>query len=585
MSGSRWLQFAVSLIPLTVMASAGSVHAADRPNVVLIMSDDMGFSDLGCYGGEIRTPHLDALAAGGVRFTQFYNTARCCPTRASLMTGLYSHQAGVGHMMDDRGADSPGYRGNLNRDCVTIAEALKPAGYRSYMVGKWHVTRFIGPEADKANWPLQRGFDRYYGIIGGAASFFEPFTLTRDNIRISNFADPEYRPERYYLTDAFADHAIKFVGEHARDHADQPFFLYAAFTAAHWPMHALPEDIARYRGKFAGGYEPTRQARLAKEAQLGLVQPGQDRAATAGDWDRVADKQLEASYMEVYAAMVDRMDQGIGRIVAELKRTGQFDNTLILFLQDNGACAEDQGRVVTERRIDGPRADGPTLKPRAPGVFPGQPPLQTIDGYPVRMGPHVEPGPSDTFVAYGRGWANVSNTPFREYKHYVHEGGISTPLIAHWPRGIAAKGELRRQPGHLIDVMPTVLEVAQAPYPTEAHGGRAITPAAGKSLIPAFADRPIDRHALFWEHEGNRAVRVGDWKLVAKGPGGAWELYDIGADRGEQHDLAAQHPDRVADLKGRWEAWANRSQVLPWIWKPAYGQPAVPGQVEPKPES
>jgi arylsulfatase A-like enzyme len=562
----RWF---VLVALAAIIAGAPAAPAADRPNVVVILTDDMGYSDLGCYGGEIATPNLDGLAANGLRFTQFYNTARCCPTRASLLTGLYPHQAGVGHMMDDRGKD--GYRGDLSRHCPTIAEALKPAGYRAYGVGKWHVTRFTAPDGPKHNWPLQRGFDRFYGTINGAGSYYDPATLVRDNTMVSAHGDPDYRPATFYYTDAIADHAVRFLGDHARDHADRPFFLYVAFTAAHWPMHALPEDVARYKGKYAGGYEPVRKARFERAARLGVTDPNWGLSPQAEDWAAVKDKAWEQAGMEVYAAMVDRMDRGVGRIVAELKRTGRFDNTLVFYLQDNGACAEVQGRTGNASHPNIPRPEKPTLPPLKPDALlpPASVPPQTRDGYPVRMGPNATPGPADTYVAYGRGWANVSNTPFREYKHWVHEGGISTPLIAHWPARIAAKGELRHQPGHLIDVMATCLDVAGVAPPGRV-GDRPAPPPEGRSLLPAFAGRAIERDALYWEHEGNRAVRVGNWKLVAKGPGSKWELYDIPADRCEQHDLAAQHPDRVRDLTAKWEAWANRAQVLSWIWNPPY---------------
>ena len=340
----------VVALVLSVLLAA-SVTAAEpaptRPNVVVILSDDMGFSDLGCYGGEIATPNLDALAANGLRFTQFYNTARCCPTRASLLTGLYPHQAGVGHMMEDKGDAFPGYRGNLNNSCRTIAEVLKPAGYRTYAVGKWHVTRFAGKDGPKDNWPLQRGFDRYYGTIHGAGSFYDPSSLVRDNTMISPFADPAYKPATYYYTDAISDHAVRFVGDHAKEHAQQPFFLYVAYTAAHWPMHALPEDIAKYKGKYDGGYDPIRKARFEKAAKLGLIDPKHGLSPQAEDWAKVEDKKWEAAGMEVYAAMIDRMDQGIGKLVAELKRTGQFENTLILFLQvsTGRVKAEPMGRT------------------------------------------------------------------------------------------------------------------------------------------------------------------------------------------------------------------------------------------------
>lgn len=358
-----------------------------RPNILIIMSDDMGFSDIGAYGGEISTPTLDGLAANGVRFTQFYNNARCVPTRASLLTGLYAHQAGLGHMMDDRGHD--GYRGDLNRQSVTIAEVLKPAGYATYAVGKWHVTP--GQTAERLarthNWPLQRGFDRYYGTIHGAGSFYDPSSLVRDNTLITAASDAAYRPEKYYYTDAISDHATRFIADHAASRTEAPFFMYVAYTAAHWPMHALEEDIAKYSGKYDRGYEPVRAARRDKAVRLGLIDAAWPMSPQSGGWDRVENKAWEARGMEVYAAMIDRMDQGIGRIVAELKKRGQFENTLIFFLQDNGACAELMGREVT-------RAHPHTARPER-AVFAamarddqqfGSVPRQTRAGFPVSWG-------------------------------------------------------------------------------------------------------------------------------------------------------------------------------------------------------
>lgn len=560
-------------VGFAVMASD---KAPPRPNIVVILSDDMGFSDIGCYGSEIATPNLDALAAGGLRYTQFYNCARCCPTRASLLTGLYPHQAGIGHMMEDHGRQNPGYRGNLNQVCRTIPEMLKPAGYRSYAVGKWHVTHSIGKDGPKKNWPIQRSFDRFYGTIHGAGSFFDPSSLVRDEEMISAYADPLYKPETYYYTDAISDHAVKYVGEHTKDHQGAPFFLYVAYTAAHWPMHALPEDIAKYKGKYDGGYEPIRKARFAKAAKMGLVNSDQGVSPQAGNWDKVTDKAWEAAGMEVYAAMIDRMDQGIGKLVEELKRTGQFDNTLILFLQDNGGCAEPMGRTGNKQHPNILRPDIPTLPPLSAEAFAteGSVPIQTRDGFPVRLGPKVMPGGPDTYVAYGRGWANVSNTPFREYKHWVHEGGISTPCVAHWPQGILTPGTLCHRPSHLIDIAATCVELSGATYPHQVDE-RKITPLQGQGLSATFVGKEPNSRMLFWEHEGNRAVRDRDWKLVAKGPAEKWELYNIAQDRIESKDLAAQEPTRVADLSARWESWAKTTQVLPWIWKPEYSS-AVP---------
>ncbi|TVS15343.1 MAG: DUF229 domain-containing protein [Planctomycetaceae bacterium] len=567
-----------------------------RPNIILIMSDDMGFSDLGCYGGEIDTPYLDGLARDGVRFTQFYNTARCCPTRASLLTGLYQHQAGIGHMMNDRGLD--GYRGDLNDRCVTIAQVLRQAGYRTYVSGKWHVTpNVLNPsEADKKNWPLQRGFDRFYGTIHGAGSFFDPNSLTRDNTLISPYADPEYPVEDFYYTDAINDHAVRFIADHARDHADQPFFMYVAHTAPHWPMHAKPEDIEKYHGRYDAGYDAIRQARLDRMQEMGLIDPRWDLTPQrGGEWEKVEDRDFELRCMEVYAAMIDSMDQGIGRILQELRRTDQFDQTLIMFFHDNGGCAENMGRRRGEVQ---PRPDKPTLPPLpADYLQPDMIPKQTRDGYPVRQGYGILPGAADTYHGYGEAWANVSNTPFREYKHWVHEGGIASPLIVHWPDGIQAGGSeadqfgrLVHDPAHLIDLMPTCVQLSGAQYP-EQFGGQEILPMEGVSLLPAFKGQSLQRQQpIFFEHQGNRAMRDGRWKLVAKGPAGDWELYDMVADRTEMNDLAAAHPQRVQDMVQQWEAWAYRAGVLPWPWKPAYGEPAPaakkPKQAkEPKPKT
>ncbi len=541
---------------LTWGASLGAAEPA-KPNIVVISSDDMGYSDLGCHGGEIATPSLDSLAANGVRFTQFYNAARCCPTRAALLTGLYPHQAGIGHMTDDRGHD--GYRGVLNRQSVTIPEVLRPAGYRTYMCGKWHVTRFAGQNADRSTWPLGRGFEKFYGTIAGAGSFFDPSSLTRQDTVISAFNDPEYRPDSFYYTDALSDNAVKYLRQHRAETPERPFFLYVAYTAAHWPLHAPDAAIAKYKGRFDAGYAPAREARLRRMKEIGLVPANTELSPGSDPWSAVPDKAWEARCNEVYAAMVETMDAGIGRIVAQLKSSGQLDNTLILFLQDNGACAEKIGRS------DNGNPPG-KLKPMSRDQLQprSQPPMQTRDGRWVKSGPGIMPGPPDSYIAYGRGWANVSNTPFREYKHWTHEGGISTPLIAHWPAGIRADrvGKLERQPGHLIDLMATCVDLAGATYPVEVSG-QAIKPREGISLRPAFNGEPLARtQPLFWEHESNRAVREGDWKLVAK-EGGPWELYNITIDRAESRDLAASEPSKAKELAAKWDAYAARANVLP----------------------
>ncbi|MBN1421402.1 MAG: arylsulfatase [Planctomycetes bacterium] len=563
----RILPLLVALLAIAGSRALGAPSDAP-PCIVLIMSDDMGFSDIGCYGGEIRTPNLDRLAAGGLRFTQFYNTARCCPTRASLLSGLYPHQAGVGWMLADQKLE--GYSTGLNERCVTIAEVLRAAGYRTYMTGKWHVTAHTTPGGPKDNWPLQRGFERFYGTITGGGNYYDPTTLCRQNTYITPVNDPEYRPERFYYTDAISDNAVRYIDGHARETPEKPFFLYVAYTAAHWPMHALPEDIAAYKGTYDGGYRPIREARFRRLREMGLVGEACGLSPQAGDWEAFQHKAWEIRCMEVYAAMVTAMDRGIGRIVAALERHGRLEDTLIFFLQDNGGCAETMGRgpKVNDKWIAGVKDSRPMGPDELqPSIWP---PMKTRDGRPVRGGPGVMPGPADTYIGYGRNWANVSNAPFREYKHWVHEGGISTPLIVHWPARIRARGELRRQPGHLIDIMATCVDVAGAAYPKE-RGGKPVTPMEGKSLVPALANERIERDAIYWEHEANCAIRAGKWKLVRKGNMntgklGPWELYDMETDRSELHDLSKEDPRRVEEMARKWEAWAERAHAKPWPW-------------------
>ncbi len=539
-----------------VSATSQLSEAAERPNIIVIMSDDMGYSDIGCYGGEIETPTLDGLAGNGLRFTQFYNTGRCCPTRASLLSGLYPHQAGIGHMTNDRGVD--GYRGDLNNNCRTMAEVLKPAGYSTYGVGKWHVTKHIEPDGPKHSWPRQRGFDRFYGTITGAGSFFDPGTLTRDNQNITPTTDAEYKPQQYYYTDAISDNAVKFINDHCKQDAEKPFFMYVTYTAAHWPMHALEKDIAKYKGRYDDGYAPVRNRRAKRVVELGLVSDACEPAPLIGDWENTEHKAWESRCMEVYAAMIDSMDQGIGRIVGSLKKNNELDNTLIVFMQDNGGCQEGNGRRGDfQRPVEASLPKIPLDQIRLDVV-----PKQNRAGVPTLTGPGIMPGPEDTYIAYGLNWANVSNTPFREYKHYVHEGGISTPLIAHWPAGIKRRGELDHQPGHLIDIMATCVDVGGADYPKKIDDND-IKPLEGVSLKPAFSGKSLARkQPLFWEHEGNRAVRDGDWKLVAK-ENKPWELYDLKTDRSETHNLAAEKPELAKELEARWDTYAARANVLP----------------------
>jgi len=515
---SKYRAWLGCLLLLNASAAMGAPVAA-KPNILLILADDLGWSDIGCYGSEISTPNLDALAADGLRFTQFYNTGRCCPTRASLLTGLYPHQAGMGGMTLDLGVD--GYRGDLNKECVTIAEVLRAAGYATYAAGKWHVTKFKVPsktaEEDKFNWPLQRGFDRYFGIINGAANYFHPESLALDNT-------PQPTPgDGFYTTDAFVDKAIEFINDCPKD---KPFFLYLAFNAPHWPLQAPPADVAKYQGKYAEGWDKLREERHARQIQLGLLDSDWALSPRTDDipaWDSLSleDKARSEEIMTLYAAVVDHMDQAVGRLIDDLKKRGELDNTLIFFMSDNGGCAEG-------------------------GV----------------LGKLEKSTPSDSAYC-GEAWANLENTPFRLYKHYNHEGGTSAPFIVHWPAGIPLKGELRTQPSHLIDIMATSVDVSGAKYPAE-FNGHPITPMEGKSLLPEFAGQPVERGPIFWEHMGNAAVRDGDWKLVRLGRNGAWELYNMKTDRTELHDLAATNPEKAKDLAAKWDAWAERARVKPY---------------------
>ena len=507
----------------------GSAFSQERPNIVIIMADDMGYSDIGCFGGEIATPNLDQLAADGLRYTQFYNAARCCPTRAALLTGLYPHQTGLGWMTaSDFGR--PGYRGQINNNSVTIAEALKLSGYRSYMTGKWHVAyiRTNTAKGPKDNWPRQRGFDRFFGTLRGAGSFFRPYSLTDDNTII----EP---PDDFYYTDAISDHAATYIRDHKTDHADKPFFMYVPYTAPHWPMHAKPQDIAKYEGRYLDGWDVLRDERYKRMIELGVVDARwamSPRDERVEPWDPdmpEQEKKVWAKRMAIYAAMIDSMDQGIGRIVDALKETGQFEKTLILFLADNGACHEDVGD----------------------------------------LGDYDLMGTAETEFAYLRSWANASNTPFREFKSWTREGGIAAPLIAHWPARIEPRAEPVTTLGHVIDLMATCIDLSGGEYPTQ-YNGHEITPLEGKSLVPTFTGDDVRREALYWEHEGNRAVRMGKWKLVASDRE-SWALHDMDADRTELHNVADDHPALVEQMAAMWQAWAERSDVLPLIHGDDYG--------------
>jgi arylsulfatase len=519
-----------------VAHSANPAPRSDRPrpNVVVILVDDVGFSDVGCYGSEIPTPHIDALAAGGLRFSSFANTARCSTTRAALLTGLYPHQAGMGHLDGIRRPHSQGTHGRLHDRCVTLAEVLAQAGYHTSIVGKWHLGQQHGTP------PWDRGFRRtattQFGELAFPAEQSPPATKV---VYLDGRAVPADSPEvgvgEWYGTEMFTDWALKFVDDSLGQ--KMPFFLYVAHGAAHFPLKAPADVIARHRGRYRAGWDRLREERHRRQIELGLVDPIwplSPRPADVPAWDSLSDADRDRfdSIMAVYAAMIECIDTSVGRLVAGLRDRGVLDDTLILFLSDNGGNAESGPRGLAE-------------------------------GDPIG-GPHSR-------VFLGMGWATLANTPFRRYKHFTHEGGIATPLIAHWPAGIAAdrRGGIEPAPGHVIDVMPTLVEVCDATYPAE-HRGHHTLPCEGTSLVPAFAGQPIHRwKPIFWEHEGNKAIRSGRWKAVLK-HGGPWELYDMEADRTELRDLAAERTAVRDLLVNQWTEWAASSFVDPWPGPPRF---------------
>lgn len=522
-----------SLVPcLTSLAFAGCMSGAEeelkKPNIIVIMADDMGYSDIGCFGGEIPTPNIDFLGENGIRFTQFYNGGRCVPTRASLLTGLYAHQAGAGAMVSPHD-DRPGYMGRLNESSATFAEALKLYGYQTFLSGKWHVTHYEydDPEATlhPGTWPMQRGFDRFFGTLAGAGSLFDPVSLMEGNEFIEPWDD-------FYYTEAISEKAIQFIEEADKE---KPFLLYISHVAPHWPMHAREEHIEMFIGKYDEGWDVLREQRYARMLEMGLIDPQwklSPRDEEVETWEDAGHKEWESHRMAVYAAMMYSMDLGIGQVIDALKMKGEFENTMIVFLSDNGACAEV---VQGTQRRHGYFPQGGTT----PEIFMGGP---------------------ETFGAYGRSWANASNTPYRRFKRWMHEGGIATPFIAHWPAKIAS-GQITPHVAHIIDLMPTFLDMAGGTYPDSLHGN-ALTPLEGISFLPLLKGNhqlQKEHETLYWEHLGYYAIRHGNWKLVAEG--GDWQLYDLENDRTELNDLSDQYPEMVTKLAEMWEAWAVRAQV------------------------
>jgi arylsulfatase len=557
--------FALSF-PVLALAAVGLIGRTDneqskftasrRPNIILIMADELGFSDLGCYGGEIRTPNIDFLAQNGIRYTQFYNTSRCCPTRASLLTGLYNHQAGIGKMTDAE--NKPGYQGHLTDNAVTLAEVLKSAGYQTAMSGKWHVSNTNGQKnpQDQLDWlnhqkdfgdfspisqyPTSRGFDKFFGNIWGVVDFFDPFSLVSGTKPINSV------PKNYYHTDAINDTAVAYINSYAK--SDAPFFMYVAHTAPHWPLMAPTEEIEKYKDTYKGGWDAIREARYQKMIKLGLIDPAKTKLSPRWkddlNWAKNPDKEWDARAMAVHAAMIDRMDQGIGRMLAALRKNGQFDNTLILFLSDNGASPENCAAY-------GPGFDRPN---------------QTRDGRPISydLKKRDMPGPETVYASIGQCWANVANTPYQYWKAESYEGGVRTPLVAFWPKGITAKkGSFSPQVGHVMDFMATFVEMTGATYP-KSYKGHTITPTTGLSLMPSFKQKATTGHQnLFNEHFNARYARSGNWKLVAAGTDTTWKLFNLDNDQTETENVAARHPEKVRELESKWQQWAKTHQVLP----------------------
>lgn len=532
---------AANLAAMDEPGRTDSGNGRGRPNILLILADDLGFADLGVMGGEIRTPHIDSIARNGALFTSMYNGARCCPTRAALLTGLYAHNAGIGHMGTDLG--TPAYQGYLREDAATIAETLRANGYRTLMAGKWHVGGDLWATRVKS-WrlgakdqptPLERGFDRFFGMVDGVAHYFSPWYIREDDHQATI-------PQDFYLTDAITDRAIRMLEETP---ANQPFFMYLAHHAPHWPLHALPEDIDRYRGRYAAGWDALRGARYEEMNHRGILAHRWRMSERDGDAPAWADSphhHWEAERMAVYAAQVDRMDQQIGRVLEALRRLGRYDDTIVLFFSDNGGCAETM------------REGGWTQ------FYPDT----LADGRKVVLGnrPGLTPGGATTFMSYDLPWANASNTPFRLFKHYVHEGGISTPLAVQWPAHIVPRG-IDHTPLHAIDILPTLLDAAGITPPTDLIGRRVQRP-DGESFLPLLRGRRWQRDsALCWEHEGNCAIRDDQLKLVRKF-GGPWELYDLERDRTELNDLARGNRRLVARLESEYGRWASRVGVVDW---------------------
>ena len=536
-----------ALTNLSIAQSANKKTEDKQPNIVLIMLDDMGYSDLGCYGGEIDTPNIDQLAKNGLRFSQFYNAGRCCPTRASMLTGLYPHRSGVGHMAS-RDYGFKGYKGELRPEAATIAENLKSAGYDTWMAGKWHLSINWSPDGSKHNWPLQRGFDKFYGTLIAAGSQWNPITLTEGNKSIF----PVPANQDYYYTEALTAKATRWMIEQQED---KPFFLYMAYAAPHWPLHARQEVIAKYRKRYLAGYDKLRAERLKNMKAEGLIPDTSDLSSRHADvpaWENVKHKEWQASRMAAYAAMIDQVDTGVGQLVEQLKKNGQLENTLILVLSDNGGSALEHPNGL----IGSTGAPWTTM--RYVPVF-ARNKRAVISGDVIGL----EPGPEDTYGGYGAGWANLSNAPFRMFKKFSHEGGVATPLVVSWPDKVKNKGSVLHQPGHVIDFLPTFLDAAGAKPLTTINGQKTMS-LDGASLVPILTgEKSRSSRPIGFEHAGNRGIRHGKWKFVAQS-GSNWELYDLSSDRIEMNNLAKQRPEKLKEMLTLYNRWAEKNWVVEW---------------------
>lgn len=519
----------IRLSTLVTVIGLNTIIAQKKTNIIVILADDMGYSDLGCYGGEAKTPNLDGLAKNGLRFKNFYNNARCCPTRAALISGLYPHQAGVGGMVGN------GKQG-LKDECVTLAEAVKDQGYTTYMTGKWHVAT-SKTNKDIHNWPHERGFDKFFGTIDGGINYFNPNTLSYNNDRIKPGKD-------FYYTQAITDSTVSFLNNHYKQKKDKPFFFYVAYTAPHWPLHALQKDIEKYKGVFDKGWDTLREERLERMKKMGFFDKNVKlsyRDPHIPEWSNIKNKDMHAHRMQTFAAQIDRMDQGIGKIIDKLKQEGEFDNTLIMFMSDNGASREEYNpksmfvqnamKEVTEIRKKYIADNQKTGK-------------EAIINHEI---------------SYGRAWANLSNTPFRKYKKWGHQGGSATPFIAHWPNGIKGKNIFKEEITSVIDVMPTVVEVSKSTYPSE-YNGHKIPAMEGKSLFPIFKNEKFRRNEWFMEHGSNKAYRKGNWKVTFSRDKGdrEWELYNLKKDPTELNNLAAKKSEKLEEMISVWKKWATR---------------------------